>query len=349
VGSVKAKLTNLTMIVFAIGLVWLVNADAAIYKWKDENGKTHFTDNPTKVPKAFRKKPFIKDSNKPRSRNKNPQTSTRRGAKPAEPEKKEKDKEGGLTEEEQTTAKAVENFLNEDIPRYEKFYVTKSSLGKTNLLKKTLAEATSQKQTLLEKVNQHDTPLFKEVAGFLEKSIAEDEKFQKIITAASLLRRTTIQQNRLKSETEQEKQLLKKLTKALETKPEKVETVKKSPPPAQKPKSPKPGSETPPEKSGKKQEVPRFEKAVEQPDKKEGTSFEEQIKSTKNLLRQSEEKRASQLEKLEELKDLDYKPKKWTTEDSLEEVIQKLEEGIKKTDQEILKYKEKLKTFSIQD
>jgi hypothetical protein len=36
-------------------------ADAAIYKWKDENGKTYFTDDPTKVPEAFRKKPFIKD------------------------------------------------------------------------------------------------------------------------------------------------------------------------------------------------------------------------------------------------------------------------------------------------
>ena len=345
----KAKLTNLAMIVFAIGLVWLVNADAAIYKWKDENGKTHFTDNPTKVPKAFRKKPFIKGSPKPRTIKKNPPTSTGRKANPAEPEKKEKDNKEGLTEEEQTTAKAVVEFLNADIPRYEKFYVTKASIGKTNLLKKTLAEATSQKQTLLKKVNQHDTPLFKEVAGFLEKSIAEDEKAQKITTAANLVRRILIQQNRLKAETEQEKQLLKKLTTALETKPEKVEAVKKSPPPTQEPKPPKPGPEASPEKPGKKQEVPNGKKASEKPDKKEKLTFEEQIKSTKNLLRQSEEKRASQLEKLEELKDLDYKPKKWTTEDSLEEVIQQLEEGIKKTDQEILQYKEKLKTFSIQD
>lgn len=43
-------------------LLWIVDADAAIYKWKDENGKTHFTDDPTKVPEAFRKNPFVKGS-----------------------------------------------------------------------------------------------------------------------------------------------------------------------------------------------------------------------------------------------------------------------------------------------
>ncbi len=42
---------------FAIGLViWLVfasvSANAKIYKWKDENGKTHFTNDPTRVPKT---------------------------------------------------------------------------------------------------------------------------------------------------------------------------------------------------------------------------------------------------------------------------------------------------------
>ncbi len=40
-------------------LLWTVDADAAIYKWEDENGKTYFTDDPTKVPEAFRKNPFI--------------------------------------------------------------------------------------------------------------------------------------------------------------------------------------------------------------------------------------------------------------------------------------------------
>jgi hypothetical protein len=32
------------------------NADAKTYKWKDEKGKTHFTDNPLKIPEKYRKK-----------------------------------------------------------------------------------------------------------------------------------------------------------------------------------------------------------------------------------------------------------------------------------------------------
>ena len=31
-------------------------ASAKIYKWKDENGKTHYTDSPAKIPKKYRSK-----------------------------------------------------------------------------------------------------------------------------------------------------------------------------------------------------------------------------------------------------------------------------------------------------
>ena len=90
-------------------------ADAAIYKWKDENGKTYFTDDPTKVPEAFRKKPFIKD---PKFRKKFPifrkkkapdeagKTSHEKGL--AETENKEGDKQEGLTDAERATAEAAD-------------------------------------------------------------------------------------------------------------------------------------------------------------------------------------------------------------------------------------------------
>ena len=35
---------------------------AAVYKWKDEKGKTHFTDSPDKVPLQYRKKENIDKS-----------------------------------------------------------------------------------------------------------------------------------------------------------------------------------------------------------------------------------------------------------------------------------------------
>ena len=52
---------------------------------------------------------------------------------------------------------------------------------------------------------------------------------------------------------------------------------------------------------------------------------------------------------LQELKKLTVKPKSWTTEESLEEMIEGLEKAVKKTDQEIRRYKEKIKGFSFQD
>jgi hypothetical protein len=53
--SVRPTILKSVLIFFA--LIWLADAEAAIYKWKDENGKTHFTDDSTKVPQEFQDKP----------------------------------------------------------------------------------------------------------------------------------------------------------------------------------------------------------------------------------------------------------------------------------------------------
>ncbi len=41
-------------------MVGATSVQAAIYSWKDENGKTHFTDNPSKIPHKYRKKKGLK-------------------------------------------------------------------------------------------------------------------------------------------------------------------------------------------------------------------------------------------------------------------------------------------------
>ena len=41
-------------------LVFASPSHSKIYKWKDENGKTHFTDNPSKIPPQYRKKGELK-------------------------------------------------------------------------------------------------------------------------------------------------------------------------------------------------------------------------------------------------------------------------------------------------
>jgi hypothetical protein len=39
-----------------VGLVFPKTSGAAVYKWKDDNGKLHFTDQPSKIPLKYRKK-----------------------------------------------------------------------------------------------------------------------------------------------------------------------------------------------------------------------------------------------------------------------------------------------------
>jgi len=219
----------LTMIFLVSGLVSFV--EAAIYKWKDENGKTHFTDDPTKVPEAFRKKPFIKGSksrketlNSRQKKAPDEEASDKKGV--AETENKEGDKQEGLTEAQRSIAEATVNFLREDISRYEKFYTYPASRSKFRAIKGAVAGATPQKQALLAQVSSDDLPLFEEIAGFLETSIAADEKFQKVVPSTiTSTRQTHALMNRLKSEAGQENQLLEKLTTALNTKTTEVETV----------------------------------------------------------------------------------------------------------------------------
>ena len=219
----------LTMIFLVSGLVSFV--EAAIYKWKDENGKTHFTDDPTKVPEAFRKKPFIKGSksrketlNSRQKKAPDEEASDKKGV--AETENKEGDKQEGLTEAQRSIAEATVNFLREDISRYEKFYTYPASRSKFRAIKGAVAGATPQKQALLAQVSSEDLPLFEEIAGFLETSIAADEKFQKVVPSTiTSTRQTHALMNRLKSEAGQENQLLEKLTTSLNTKTTEVETV----------------------------------------------------------------------------------------------------------------------------
>ena len=82
-----------------------------------------------------------------------------------------------------------------------------------------MASSTVQKKELLRQVNQHNIPVFKEIAGYLEKSIEEDKKSQKVMpTTITSTRQTLKLVSRLKGETEKEKQLLTTLTSALKTK-----------------------------------------------------------------------------------------------------------------------------------
>ena len=216
-----AKRSILKSVIIFFILIWFTNVNAAIYKWRDENGITHFTDNLTKVPKAFREKPLQKvllpRKIKSEPKEKNTQSKRIEAIKRDEPaEDKEKE---GLTEAQRLAIEKVINFLKTDIHRYEKFYTYPPSRSKFRIIKQAVASSTVQKQELLRQVNQHNLPVFKEIAGNLDESIAEDKKSQKVMpTTITSTRQTLILVNRLKDETEKKTLLLIRLTLALKTK-----------------------------------------------------------------------------------------------------------------------------------
>jgi hypothetical protein len=220
----KRSILKLAIIFFI--LIWFTNVDAAIYKWRDENGKTHFTDNLTKVPKAFRKKSFIKDllprkiKSEPKKKNiPSKRIDAIKREEPAEDKIKEDKEKEGLTEAQRLAIEKVINFLKTDIHRYEKFYTYPPSRSKFRIIKQAVASSTVQKQELLRQVNQHNLPVFKEIAGYLDESIAEDKKSQKVMpTTITSTRQTLILVNRLKDETEKKTLLLIRLTLALKIK-----------------------------------------------------------------------------------------------------------------------------------
>jgi hypothetical protein len=220
-----AKRSILKPVVIFFILIWFADVDAVIYQWKDANGITHFTDNPTNAPKAFRKKPFIKDLLPQRKisgpKEKNAQrdrVETMGEEKPVKNEIKIGKKEG-LTEEQRSVVEGTINFLQADIPRYEKFYTYTPSRSKFRALKQVVAGATAQKQELLDQVKKHDIPVLKTIAEYLSESITADKRSQKVMpTTITSTRQTLTLINRLKGEAENEKQLLTTLTSVLNTK-----------------------------------------------------------------------------------------------------------------------------------
>jgi hypothetical protein len=222
-----AKRSILKSVIIFFILIWFTSVNAAIYKWRDENGITHFTDNLTKVPKAFREKPLLKVllPRKIKSEPKEKNTQRKRieaikSDEPAEDKKIKEDKEKeGLTEAQRLAIEKVINFLKTDILRYERFYTYPPSRSKFRIIKQAVASSTVQKQELLRQVNQHNIPVFKEIAGYLDESIAEDKRSQKVMpTTITSTRQTLILVNRLKDETEKGTLLLIRLTLALKTK-----------------------------------------------------------------------------------------------------------------------------------
>ena len=169
-----------------LALLWLFQASAvaAIYKWKDDQGKLHFTDSKSKIPLKYREKtekfkgvvePKPKVEAPPEEEpeelksGQEPQT----GFQPPPPEEKPKPK---YTEEEQALLKETHDYL----VRARGFQVGFLNRGFTKSIGedyiRIAPDYAKSKKKQAKKLRETTVPSLKDARAYLKKSAAQDRR-----------------------------------------------------------------------------------------------------------------------------------------------------------------------------
>lgn len=163
-------------------------ASAQIYTWKDDQGGTHYTDDPSTIPEPHQESARVKTA---------PETfvpsaatpAEETAAPPAEGEVAPTDSgkpaaDAGLSslrefpEAEKAVFESTKAFLKADATRYEEFYERPRHFRMTFVqLHRKVLDSVPEKKTAISRLESFaDNELFKEIAGFLSQTLAEDEK-----------------------------------------------------------------------------------------------------------------------------------------------------------------------------
>lgn len=203
---------------------------AKIYKYKDDHGKTHFTDDASKIPVQFRKKDSVKKFkgvNEP---------APGSGASSGFPGQKSTEKDGdkssnkqedaGLSSQDEGLVKKSIQIFKAGIAlgnQYEHNYPTfPNGQGAVN----DIQSALPQKEGLASELAGTKVPALKEALGFLKKSITVDKQTTSV--GQGLTMRIAGIFKRLTDEAKQQTALIQKLEQALkDSEREKAEAAKK--------------------------------------------------------------------------------------------------------------------------
>jgi len=194
-------------------------AFAQVYKWIDDEGKTHFTDNIETVPEEYRSQ---------LNKHKLPEPTTVEPGDKAAPEtvsegdkespdsgkKAEEEKPAGSSPEELAAAQEAIGFLTGSIARYETYEESIPNEFVTRQINDLFQADLPAKEALAAKLEAMEMPVLKETAGFLKASLAADKEFRAIGPNLPFLTRQT--STRLKTEREKKSALIEKLESALE-------------------------------------------------------------------------------------------------------------------------------------
>ena len=176
-------------LIFAIlyGLAFQPNMVLAkIYKYKDDQGKTHFTDDASKIPLKYRKKQsmekfkgvFDSDSSSTSSpgfsSSNNTQKNTKKGGEGAAEE--------GFSPEDEALAKKTIQVLKGGVALANRYKDAQPNFANVRGLIDGMQGALPQKESLAKELKGSKIPEFQEALAFLNSSIAEDKKNKSIGT-----------------------------------------------------------------------------------------------------------------------------------------------------------------------
>lgn len=156
---------------------------AKIYKYKDDQGKTHFTDDASAVPLKYRKQI---EEKKYRGVTDSPGSSSAPGM-GASPGKDsgadkgaDKGKDEGLTEKDKALIHKVVPMLQAGVALANRYAKAQPNFSTGKRLVNDIQSALPKKKSLAKELAESKAPALKKVLGFLTKSIATDEQTKSV-------------------------------------------------------------------------------------------------------------------------------------------------------------------------
>lgn len=223
---------------------------ASIYKWKDDQGKVHFTDDPLKIPSRYRSGPDLEKrralpppkSSLPKSPEPEITASEDNATEDLKnPDEKTNDSDTDKKENELTAMREALSFLESDAQRYKKYEDYVPQHRHAVLLRQDIVSVLPSKEALAKKLEQSDSTLLKQVTSYLKGSLQKDYAAKKREHPRRLI--FISERTRINEELPTKNSLIKKLSAKLDSASEKTSSQPKPPeeiPPVQAPKNDEP-------------------------------------------------------------------------------------------------------------
>lgn len=220
---------------------------SSIYKWKDEQGKVHFTDDPLKIPLKHRSDPNlekirglppVKSSSQKAASTGSPGNATKNKKEEDNPADDPNSDEKKAEKKEQDLAAMQDalGFLKSDFQRYKKYDDYIPQHRHAVVLREEIVQVIPAKEALAKKLEKSDSSLLKQVSGYLKTSLKKDYEAKKREHPRRLI--FISERTRLNGEQAIKSSLIKKLTAKVGKSPEKTSQKSKpqnSPEPVIKP------------------------------------------------------------------------------------------------------------------